>query len=48
MADDVPLLQLTDVTRKFPVAENDGELVVLQDISVEFSAGESIGQIFTF
>ena len=41
MADDVPLLQLTDVSREFPAAENGGALVVLQGISVEFSAGES-------
>ena len=45
MADDVPLLQLTDVTRKFPVAENGGSLVVLQSVSVEFSGGESVAII---
>jgi len=45
MADDVPLLQLTDVTRKFPIAENGGSLVVLQSISVEFSGGESVAII---
>ncbi len=45
MADDVPLLQLTDVTRKFPIAENGGSLVVLQSVSVEFSGGESVAII---
>jgi len=45
MANDVPLLQLTDVSRKFPATENGGALVVLQGISVEFSAGESVAII---
>jgi len=45
MANDVPLLQLTDVSREFPAAESGGALVVLQGISVEFSAGESVAII---
>jgi len=38
-------LQLTDVSREFPAAENGGALVVLQGISVEFSAEESVAII---
>ena len=42
MADDVPLLQLTDVSREFSAAENGEPLKVLRDVSVDFSKGESV------
>ena len=42
MAIDAPLLQLTDVSREFPSAENGEALVVLQGVSVEISRGESV------
>ena len=45
MAIDAPLLQLTDVSREFPAAENGEALVVLHGISVEFSSGESVAII---
>ena len=45
MANNAPLLQLTDVSREFPSAENDEALVVLQDVSVEISRGESVAII---
>ena len=45
MANNAPLLQLTDVSREFPSAENGEALVVLQDVSVEISRGESVAII---
>ena len=42
MANDAPLLQLTDISREFLSAENGEALVVLQGISVEISRGESV------
>ncbi|SVC24349.1 uncharacterized protein METZ01_LOCUS277203, partial [marine metagenome] len=45
MANDAPLLQLTDVSREFPTAENGEALVVLHGISGEFSSGESVAII---
>jgi len=42
MADDAPLLQLTDISREFRSTENGEALVVLQGVSVDISGGESV------
>ena len=42
MADDKPLLRLTDVSREFPAAENGEALQVLRGVSAEFTSGESV------
>jgi lipoprotein-releasing system ATP-binding protein len=42
MPSNEPLLQLKDVTRQFPAASNSGALTVLNRISLEVSAGESV------
>ncbi len=45
MADEAPLLRLTNVSREFPAAGEGVALAVLRDISVDFSRGESVAII---
>lgn len=45
MADEAPLLRLTNVSREFPATGEGVALAVLRDISVDFSRGESVAII---
>src|SRR4051794_40286095 len=42
MPSNAPLLQLNDVSREFPAASDSGTLMVLDGISLEVGAGESL------